>query len=143
MANESCDPTPAPSEAVKPGTRMVHCVKFDKDLPGLDRIPWRGEIGANLSSPWNAIQPGQIFVKFHTVHHARAGFHRFTGCRCWITRFVRHALLLTRVLPTYLTATFPKFLVAGSLSTSVRAIPVFSEKRRVKPEGNILKYLIQ
>ncbi len=34
MANESCDPTPAPSEAVKPGTRMVHCVKFGKELPG-------------------------------------------------------------------------------------------------------------
>jgi len=48
MANESCDPTPAPSEAVKPGTRMVHCVKFDKDLPGLDRIPWRGEIGKRV-----------------------------------------------------------------------------------------------
>jgi len=49
MANESCGPTPAPSEEAKPGTRMVHCVKFDKDLPGLDRIPWRGEIG-NASS---------------------------------------------------------------------------------------------
>ncbi len=35
MANESCGPTPAPSEAVKPGTRMVHCVKFGKELPGL------------------------------------------------------------------------------------------------------------
>src|SRR5260370_12122066 len=45
MANESCDPTPAPSEPVKPGTRMVHCVKFGKELPGLDRIPWRGELG--------------------------------------------------------------------------------------------------
>jgi Fe-S cluster biosynthesis and repair protein YggX len=48
MANESCDPIPAASEAVKPGTRMVHCVKFDKDLPGLDRIPWRGEIGKRV-----------------------------------------------------------------------------------------------
>src|SRR2546425_12458172 len=46
MADESCGP--APSEAVKPGTRMVHCVKFDKDLPGLDRIPWRGEIGKRV-----------------------------------------------------------------------------------------------
>src|SRR2546429_4562939 len=33
---------------VKPGTRMVHCVKFDKELPGLDRIPWRGEIGKRV-----------------------------------------------------------------------------------------------
>jgi len=48
MANESCDPTPAPSEPVKPGTRMVHCVKFGKELPGLERIPWRGEIGKRV-----------------------------------------------------------------------------------------------
>ena len=48
MANESCGPTAAPSEEVKPGTRMVHCVKFGKELPGLDRIPWRGEIGKRV-----------------------------------------------------------------------------------------------
>ncbi len=48
MANESCGPTPPASEPVKPGTRMVHCVKFDKELPGLDRIPWRGEIGKRV-----------------------------------------------------------------------------------------------
>src|SRR3989475_12972463 len=44
MANESCDPIPAPSEAVRPGTRMVHCAKFGKELPGLDRVPWQGEL---------------------------------------------------------------------------------------------------
>jgi Fe-S cluster biosynthesis and repair protein YggX len=27
---------------------MVHCVKFDKDMPGLDRVPWRGEIGKRV-----------------------------------------------------------------------------------------------
>ncbi len=48
MANESCDPIPAPSEPVKPGTRMVHCVKFGKELPGLERVPWRGEIGKRV-----------------------------------------------------------------------------------------------
>src|SRR5258708_24369738 len=48
MADDSCGPTPAPSEPVKPGTRMVHCVKFDKDMPGLDRVPWRGEIGKRV-----------------------------------------------------------------------------------------------
>ena len=37
MANESCDPAPAQSEPVKPGTRMVMCVKFGKEMPGLDR----------------------------------------------------------------------------------------------------------
>ena len=45
MANDSCEPTPPPSEPVKPGTRMVHCVKFDKEMPGLDRVPWKGELG--------------------------------------------------------------------------------------------------
>jgi Fe-S cluster biosynthesis and repair protein YggX len=50
MANESCDPTPAPasSEPVKPGTRMVHCVKFGKEMPGLERIPWQGELGKRV-----------------------------------------------------------------------------------------------
>jgi Fe-S cluster biosynthesis and repair protein YggX len=48
MANDSCEPTPVPSEPVKPGTRMVHCVKFDKDLPGLDRVPWKGELGKRV-----------------------------------------------------------------------------------------------
>jgi Fe-S cluster biosynthesis and repair protein YggX len=44
MANDSCGPTPPANEPVKPGTRMVHCVKFDRDLPGLDRPPWKGEL---------------------------------------------------------------------------------------------------
>jgi Fe-S cluster biosynthesis and repair protein YggX len=48
MANESCDPTPAASEPTKPGARMVHCVKFGKDLPGLDRAPWKGELGKRV-----------------------------------------------------------------------------------------------
>jgi Fe-S cluster biosynthesis and repair protein YggX len=48
MANDSCEPTPSVSEPIKPGTRMVHCVKFDKELPGLDRVPWRGELGKRV-----------------------------------------------------------------------------------------------
>ncbi len=48
MANDSCGPEPASQEPVQPGTRMVHCVKFDKELPGLDRIPWKGELGHSL-----------------------------------------------------------------------------------------------
>jgi Fe-S cluster biosynthesis and repair protein YggX len=48
MANDNCGPTPPPSEPVKPGTRMVHCVKFGKDLPGLDRVPWKGELGQRV-----------------------------------------------------------------------------------------------
>jgi len=48
MANDNCEPTPAPSESAKPGARIVHCVKFGKDLPGLDRVPWRGELGKRV-----------------------------------------------------------------------------------------------
>ena len=48
MANEPCGATPVSNEPVKPGTRMVHCVKFDKDMPGLDRVPWKGELGKRV-----------------------------------------------------------------------------------------------
>ncbi len=46
MADDSCGPTNpiAPSVAAKPGQRTVHCVKFCKDMPGLERVPWKGEI---------------------------------------------------------------------------------------------------
>jgi Fe-S cluster biosynthesis and repair protein YggX len=39
--------SPAPQPAAQ-GARMVHCVKFGRDLPGLDRIPWKGEIGKRV-----------------------------------------------------------------------------------------------
>jgi Fe-S cluster biosynthesis and repair protein YggX len=28
--------------------RIVHCVKFQKDLPGLDSSPWPGELGQRI-----------------------------------------------------------------------------------------------
>ncbi len=28
--------------------RTVHCVKFQKDLPGLDRPPWPGDLGQRI-----------------------------------------------------------------------------------------------
>ena len=48
MANDSCEPENPTPTPVTPGTRMVHCVKFGKDLPGLDRVPWRGELGKRV-----------------------------------------------------------------------------------------------
>jgi len=27
---------------------MVKCIKFGKELPGLDRVPWKGEIGKRI-----------------------------------------------------------------------------------------------
>ena len=31
-----------------PGARMVHCVKFGRELPGLDEKPWPGELGQRI-----------------------------------------------------------------------------------------------
>jgi Fe-S cluster biosynthesis and repair protein YggX len=45
MANESGESTPPASQSTP---RMVHCVKFNKELPGLDRVPWKGEIGKRV-----------------------------------------------------------------------------------------------
>lgn len=30
------------------GVRMVKCVKLGRELPGLDRIPWKGELGKRV-----------------------------------------------------------------------------------------------
>jgi len=52
MADEKCSngsPSPAPGAAsAPPGARMVKCVKFGKELPGLDRIPWKGDLGKRV-----------------------------------------------------------------------------------------------
>jgi Fe-S cluster biosynthesis and repair protein YggX len=45
MAND-CAPSPAPVGNTT--GRMVHCVKFQKQLPGLDVPPWPGELGQRL-----------------------------------------------------------------------------------------------
>ena len=50
MADDSCGPTKpvAPSQPAEPGAHTVHCVKFDKDMPGLERVPWKGELGKRV-----------------------------------------------------------------------------------------------
>ena len=46
---EKCNDMPAPSsEPVKPGTRMVKCVKFGREMPGLEFVPWTGELGKRV-----------------------------------------------------------------------------------------------
>jgi Fe-S cluster biosynthesis and repair protein YggX len=35
-------------QAGAPTVRMVKCVKLGKELPGLDRAPWRGELGQRI-----------------------------------------------------------------------------------------------
>lgn len=49
MADDPCGPpNPAVPAPAKPGQRTVHCVKFGKDMPGLERVPWKGEIGKRV-----------------------------------------------------------------------------------------------
>jgi Fe-S cluster biosynthesis and repair protein YggX len=50
MADDSCGPTnpSAPSQPPKAGARIVHCVKLGRDLPGLERIPWKGDLGKRV-----------------------------------------------------------------------------------------------
>ena len=50
MAHMADDCAPSPSEvpvANKSG-RTVNCVKFGKELPGLDTQPWPGELGKRV-----------------------------------------------------------------------------------------------
>jgi Fe-S cluster biosynthesis and repair protein YggX len=43
------NPTPTPgSQPAGQTVRMVKCVKFGREMPGLDRIPWKGEIGKRV-----------------------------------------------------------------------------------------------
>ena len=44
---DACGPTPPPAATNKSG-RTVFCVKFQKDLPGLDAQPWPGELGKRI-----------------------------------------------------------------------------------------------
>jgi Fe-S cluster biosynthesis and repair protein YggX len=51
MADEKFPSNPPPAPGAQPGgetVRMVKCVKFGREMPGLDRIPWKGEIGKRV-----------------------------------------------------------------------------------------------
>jgi Fe-S cluster biosynthesis and repair protein YggX len=44
-----CDPVAEnPTPVANKSGRTVHCVKFQKDLPGLDAPPWPGELGQRI-----------------------------------------------------------------------------------------------
>lgn len=47
MADE-CAPTQQQAPAGNMSGRMVTCVKFQKELPGLDAAPWPGELGQRI-----------------------------------------------------------------------------------------------
>jgi Fe-S cluster biosynthesis and repair protein YggX len=38
----------ADESSTSPAVRLVHCVKLQKDLPGLDAPPWPGELGKKI-----------------------------------------------------------------------------------------------
>jgi Fe-S cluster biosynthesis and repair protein YggX len=49
MADDKCSDAPAPASPPAEQTmRIVKCVKFGREMPGLDRIPWKGEIGKRV-----------------------------------------------------------------------------------------------
>jgi Fe-S cluster biosynthesis and repair protein YggX len=51
MADEKCANTTPAASAPQPAgenVRLVKCVKFGREMPGLDRIPWKGDIGKRV-----------------------------------------------------------------------------------------------
>ncbi|MFZ0580507.1 MAG: oxidative damage protection protein [Candidatus Acidiferrales bacterium] len=51
MADEKNSGNSAAAASAQPATqtvRMVKCVKFGREMPGLDRVPWKGEIGKRI-----------------------------------------------------------------------------------------------
>jgi Fe-S cluster biosynthesis and repair protein YggX len=43
--NSAAAAAPQPSGS---GVRMVKCVKLGSEMPGLDRVPWKGELGQRV-----------------------------------------------------------------------------------------------
>jgi Fe-S cluster biosynthesis and repair protein YggX len=49
MADEKrSDSTGAAVQPAAQGVHMVKCVKFGREMPGLDRVPWKGELGQRV-----------------------------------------------------------------------------------------------
>ncbi|HEY0702766.1 MAG TPA: oxidative damage protection protein [Candidatus Acidoferrales bacterium] len=48
MADEKNAGNAGATAQAAPAVRMVKCVKFGREMPGLDRIPWKGEIGKKV-----------------------------------------------------------------------------------------------
>lgn len=46
--SDCAPPDPTPKATGPAGSRTVHCVKFQKDLPGLDAPPWAGDLGQRV-----------------------------------------------------------------------------------------------
>lgn len=50
MADDNSQSAGAAAASTPPEqqVRMVKCVKFGREMPGLDRIPWKGELGKRV-----------------------------------------------------------------------------------------------
>jgi Fe-S cluster biosynthesis and repair protein YggX len=49
MADERGVPAkPVATTASQPGARSVVCVKFGRKMEGLERVPWKGELGQRI-----------------------------------------------------------------------------------------------
>jgi Fe-S cluster biosynthesis and repair protein YggX len=48
--DDKCSDAQKPVAAPAPGpsARTVKCVKFGREMPGLERIPWKGELGKRV-----------------------------------------------------------------------------------------------
>lgn len=44
---DNCGPS-QPQAPASPNARKVMCVKFGREMEGLDRVPWKGEIGQRI-----------------------------------------------------------------------------------------------
>ena len=45
---DPCDDKPDESASAPQGGRTVNCVKFQREMPGLDARPWPGELGQRI-----------------------------------------------------------------------------------------------
>jgi Fe-S cluster biosynthesis and repair protein YggX len=51
MADQNNAADPGADASAQPATQGVHvvkCVKFGREMPGLDRVPWKGAIGKRI-----------------------------------------------------------------------------------------------
>ncbi len=56
-----CNTPPMPPEPERPGQRKVFCVKFQREMPGLDEPPFDAELGKRIYSP-RAARPNFRFL---------------------------------------------------------------------------------
>ena len=45
---DACEPVPPNPPVGNTSGRLVHCMKLQKELPGLDEPPWPGELGQRI-----------------------------------------------------------------------------------------------